>query len=464
MAKEWRRVPLVSRIFLSMVCLQTIAYISIRALKFDKFSNCANISSRDQAWVLIVAVFLNVSVIYFAINGVIRQKITELYSFIFASFLQVIRAYFDYLNEGPDALMIADMVVCILAFLVYLPLCFFVSRAFGWTTFALAGGDDFKRRVLYWFFAFVTILKFRFLITVLVLLTFGVFLLSEWWQLLILIGITPAVMLVVCIKLIAKSKREDTQIVARSYLVQILILAGIIGVFVWAVQLPGVQKVNGLGLSGGFDYVGLNIYPNKCKPQQDWKSSTEIGSCPADSINIANSPNFEGCSDSVGIKMTSFVEKANSFSSYELLQDDSVYRCIDLEMSIKNGTLSENWRSKKVCTYDMDLARTTLMQTKTFFVRLFKCPGSSSVPNPYAGCFPVKRSVGLTFVIVMMVILIIIHLLEIFALVKLASLKGRGLEDMLRKRAISSRPEPIISDVASTPYYANFVAKSMGYN
>ncbi len=60
-----------------------------------------------------------------------------------------------------------------------------------------------------------------------------------------------------CIKLIAKSKREDTQIVARSYLVQILILAGIIGVFVWAVQLPGVQKVNGLGLSGGFDYVGL---------------------------------------------------------------------------------------------------------------------------------------------------------------------------------------------------------------
>jgi hypothetical protein len=88
-ANEWRRVPLVSRIFLAMVCFQTIAYISIRALKFDKFSNCENISSRDQAWVLTVAVILNVSVIYFAINGVIRQKITELYSFIFASFLQV---------------------------------------------------------------------------------------------------------------------------------------------------------------------------------------------------------------------------------------------------------------------------------------------------------------------------------------------------------------------------------------
>ena len=25
---------------------------------------------------------------------------------------------------------------------------------------ALAGGDDFKRRVLYWFFAFVTIMKY----------------------------------------------------------------------------------------------------------------------------------------------------------------------------------------------------------------------------------------------------------------------------------------------------------------
>jgi hypothetical protein len=49
--------------------------------------------------------------------------------------LQVIRAFFDFLNEGPDPLMIADIVICILAFLAYLPLCFLVSRAFGWTTF-----------------------------------------------------------------------------------------------------------------------------------------------------------------------------------------------------------------------------------------------------------------------------------------------------------------------------------------
>jgi hypothetical protein len=88
-AKEWRRVPLVSKIFLSMVFLQTVAYIIIRAMKFHKFSSCENLARRDQTWVLIVAVVLNVSVIYFAINAVIRQKITELYSFIFASLLQV---------------------------------------------------------------------------------------------------------------------------------------------------------------------------------------------------------------------------------------------------------------------------------------------------------------------------------------------------------------------------------------
>ena len=59
------------------------------------------------------------------------------------------------------------------------------------------------------------------------------------------------------IQLIAKSKREDTSIVAKYYLVQVLILSGLIAVFVWAVNLPGVQRVNGLGLSGGLDYAGL---------------------------------------------------------------------------------------------------------------------------------------------------------------------------------------------------------------
>jgi hypothetical protein len=114
---------------------------------------------------------------------------------------------------------------------------------------ALAGGDDFKRRVLYWFFAFVTIMKyvfaadlplcvcfcylrivrsslahscvtstsirFRFLITFLILLTFAMFLFSEWWQvhlratalsssltrckwqIVILVGVVPIIMLYV---------------------------------------------------------------------------------------------------------------------------------------------------------------------------------------------------------------------------------------------------------------------------
>ncbi len=88
-ANEWRRVPLVSKVFLSMVFLQTLAYIIIRALKFTKFSDCESLSSRDQTWVLIVAVALNVAVIYFSINAVVRQKITELYSFLLASALQV---------------------------------------------------------------------------------------------------------------------------------------------------------------------------------------------------------------------------------------------------------------------------------------------------------------------------------------------------------------------------------------
>ena len=125
----------------------------------------------------------------------------------------------------------------------------------------------------------------------------------------------------------------------------------------------------------------------------------------------------------------------------------------------------------------MPLIKQTLITTKTFFVRLVNCSGGSpSDLYPYAGCFPVKRSVGLTFVYVMIGILIIIHLVEVCALVKLAALKGdlsalfvavcldaflsllisshqfcfsgRGLEDMLRKRAMSSTKEPIIEDAS----------------
>ena len=87
--KEWRRVPLVSKVFLTLVFLQTVAYIIIRTLKYKRYAVCDDLSFTDNLWVLIVAVFLNVSVIYFAINGVVRQKITELYSFLLASLLQV---------------------------------------------------------------------------------------------------------------------------------------------------------------------------------------------------------------------------------------------------------------------------------------------------------------------------------------------------------------------------------------
>ena len=150
--KEWRRVPFVSKVFLAFVFLQTVAYIIIRTFKFKLYASCADLSLTDQTWVLIVAVFLNVSVIYFAINGVIRQKITELYSFLLASLLQVwaanmivlqlnakplqfVRAIFDWQNDGTSAVVIADMALCGIAFVTYLPLCFFVARAFGWTTF-----------------------------------------------------------------------------------------------------------------------------------------------------------------------------------------------------------------------------------------------------------------------------------------------------------------------------------------
>ena len=143
---------------------------------------------------------------------------------------------------------------------IALPRYCFTSRIAHKMAAALAGGDDFKRRVLYWFFAFVTILKyvigvvinlvwcviinrvcrampalrlrarvllnqsirFRFLITLLVLFTFSMFLLSAWWQvnslitaffplptfhnlqMLILLLIVPAVMLVVVGCLILK--------------------------------------------------------------------------------------------------------------------------------------------------------------------------------------------------------------------------------------------------------------------
>ena len=79
------------------------------------------------------------------------------------------------------------------------------------------------------------------------------------------------------IKLIAQSKREKTTVVARAYIVQFMILSGLIAVYGWTLSLPGVQRINGLGLTGGIDYKGLvrhlfvacRIFPKYLKSRFD---------------------------------------------------------------------------------------------------------------------------------------------------------------------------------------------------
>jgi hypothetical protein len=67
-----------------------------------------------------------------------------------------------------------------------------------------------------------------------------------------------------CIKLVANAKRENTVVVLKAYLVQGLILSGLIAVFFWATTLPGVVQMAGMGLSGGFDFAGLVPPPTRC--------------------------------------------------------------------------------------------------------------------------------------------------------------------------------------------------------
>lgn len=82
------------------------------------------------------------------------------------------------------------------------------------------------------------------------------------------------------IKLIAQSKREKTTVVARAYIVQFMILSGLIAVYGWALSLPGVQRINGLGLTGGIDYKGLvcHLFVTYCIfPKNDLKSRFDPG-------------------------------------------------------------------------------------------------------------------------------------------------------------------------------------------
>ena len=141
------------------------------------------------------------------------------------------------------------------------------------------------------------------------------------------------------------------------------------------------------------------------------------------------------------------MKKANSLSLIDLIDSSSTFRCIDLEYLIKNGTFSSS--SQMVCDYPVSTyIASSLISTQTswIFIRMFTCsPNSSSIPNPYCGCFPARRSVcsyiiilsqfplqvSLTFLYVAFSILIVTHLLEIVALFKLASLKGNVISAFL---------------------------------
>jgi hypothetical protein len=70
-----------------------------------------------------------------------------------------------------------------------------------------------------------------------------------------------------------------------------------------------------------------------------------------------------------------------------VVNDDSIYRCRELEDLIKNGSsISQN-----ICGTNVDRLRSSFTTANTFMIKLFR--GCSSDSNPFAGCFPVKRSV-----------------------------------------------------------------------
>ncbi len=82
----------------------------------------------------------------------------------------------------------------------------------------------------------------------------------------------------------------------------------------------------------------------------------------------------------------------NSVRLNDVLQENSAFRCLDLETTIKNQSFDS---SKQSCSYDLSTIRKSLFDpAKTFFVKLVTCPQSLSLSaSPFAGCFPVKRSV-----------------------------------------------------------------------
>ena len=125
-----------------------------------------------------------------------------------------------------------------------------------------------------------------------------------------------------------------------------------------------------------------NIEQNPCRPNTLWDGQNDIGSCPSGS----STPTFFGCSDS-GNMFSDFDDLVNSVNLASVIREDSIYRCLELEDLIKNGSSF----SQNICGSNVNSLRSSFTSAKTFMVRLFR--GCASNSNPYAGCFPVKRSV-----------------------------------------------------------------------
>jgi hypothetical protein len=141
-------------------------------------------------------------------NAIIKEKSVELFAFIIAAVLQLLRALYEYAflctpsptlcqrphppaaryvvfadTESVKDLMLGDIIVNVIFVSIYIPLVFFVKKTFGWLFFRcssfyyccasalrlkrgrVVGGDMQMRSVYVIFEVFVSIQKFSVLIT-----------------------------------------------------------------------------------------------------------------------------------------------------------------------------------------------------------------------------------------------------------------------------------------------------------
>lgn len=151
---------------------------------------------------------LIIFVLYFGMNAIIKEKSVELFAFIIAAVLQLLRTAFEYAllctrsptlsqplhviaaryvvfadTESVTSLMLGDIIVNVIFVSIYIPLVFFVKKTFGWLFFRccsfyfsiasalhlnlgrVVGGDMQMRSVYVIFEVFVSIQKFSVLIT-----------------------------------------------------------------------------------------------------------------------------------------------------------------------------------------------------------------------------------------------------------------------------------------------------------